>query len=115
VSLIAVVTAVGLALALLLNLVATAFIVHSECGSAIQKAIQLIITWGIPFVGSIIIIAVLRATRPERKRRFDSGSSGNSWMPGVVPESESGHGHHHGHGESGGDGGHGGDAGGGAH
>jgi hypothetical protein len=81
VSLIAVVTAVGLALALLLNLVATAFIVHSECGSAIQKAIQLIITWGIPFVGSIIVVAVLKARLPRRKRGFDS----LSWKMLTVP------------------------------
>jgi hypothetical protein len=99
----------------LLNLVATAFIVRSEFGTPLQKAVQLIFVWAVPLVGSIIIIAVLKVTRPERERRFDSGSLGNSWLPGIGPESETAHGHHGSHGEAGGDAGHGGDAGFGGH
>jgi hypothetical protein len=88
--------------------------VRAEFGSPLQKAIQLVFAWVVPFVGSIIIIAVLRATLPKRERCFDSGSLGSSWMPGIGPESESALGHHS-QGESGGDGGHGGDAGFGGH
>jgi hypothetical protein len=100
---------------LLLNLVATIFIVRSEFGTPLQKVVQLILAWAVPLVGSIIVIAVLRVTRPERERRFDSGSLGNLWLPGIGPESEVARGHHNGHGEIGGDSGHGGDAGFGGH
>jgi hypothetical protein len=110
-----VVASVVLGSVVLLNLVATAFIVRSEFGTQLQKAVQLIFAWVVPLVGSIIVIAVLKVTRPERERRLDSGSLGNSWLPGIGPESETAHGHHGGHGEAGGDAGHGGDAGFGGH
>jgi hypothetical protein len=110
-----VVASVVLGSVVLLNLVATAFIVRSEFGTPLQKAVQLIFAWVVPLVGSIIVIAVLKVTRPERERRLDSGSLGNSWLPGIGPESETAHGHHGGHGEAGGDAGHGGDAGFGGH
>jgi hypothetical protein len=99
----------------LLNLVATVFIARSEFGTPLQKVVQLILAWAVPLIGSIIAIAVLKVTRPERERRFDSGSLGNSWFPGIGPESETAHGHHGDQGESGGDAGHGGDAGFGGH
>jgi hypothetical protein len=107
-----VVASVIVGLVVLLNVVATTFIVRSEFGTPLQKAAQLIFTWAVPLVGSIIVIAVLKATRPERERRFDSGSLGNSWLPGIGPESETAHGHH---GEASGDAGHGGDSGFGGH
>jgi uncharacterized membrane protein YgcG len=110
-----VVASVGLGLVVLLNLVATTFIARSEFETPLQKMLQLIFVWAVPLVGSIIIIAVLKVTRPERERRFDSGSLGKSWLPGIGPESESAHGHHGGSGDSSGDAGHGGDGGGGGH
>jgi hypothetical protein len=110
-----VVALVGLGLVVLLNLVATAFIARSEFETPLQKTFQLIFAWAVPLIGSIIIIAVLKATRPEREHRFDSGSLGKSWLPGIGPESESAHGHHGGHGEGSGDAGHSGDAGFGGH
>lgn len=99
----------------LLIVVATAFIARSDFETPLQKTLQLIFAWVVPLIGSIIIIAVLKATRPERERAFDSGSSGKSWLPGIGPESESGHGHHGGHGEGGSDAGHGDDPGFGGH
>jgi hypothetical protein len=110
-----VVASVVLGLVVLLNVVATAFILRSEFGTPIQKVVQLIFAWALPLVGSIIVIAVLKVTRPERERRFDSGSLGTSWLPGIGPESEAAHGHHGGHGEASGGAGHGGDAGFGGH
>jgi hypothetical protein len=97
----------------LLNIVATVFIVQSETATPRQKALQLIIVWVVPLVGAIIIIAVLKATGQERERSFDSGSSTTSWMPGMGPESD--HSHRGGYGEGSGDAGHGGDAGSGGH
>lgn len=110
-----VVASVGLGLVVLLSLVATAFIARSEFATPRQKIIQLIFTWVVPLVGSIIVIAILKVTRPERERRFDSGSLGHSWLPGIGPESENAHGHHGGPGEGSDGAGHGGDAGGGGH
>jgi hypothetical protein len=91
----------------LLNLVATLFIARSEYGSPLQKVLQLMFAWVVPLVGSVIVIAVLKVTSPARESRFDSGSLGRSWLPGIGPESETTHGHHSGHGESGGDAGQG--------
>jgi hypothetical protein len=110
-----VVASIGLGVVVLLNLVATAFIARSQFETPRQKLLQLIFAWAVPLVGSVIIIAVLKATRPERERRFDAGSLGNSWLPGIGPESENAHGHHGTHGEGSGDSGHGGDAGFGGH
>ena len=103
-----VVASVGLALVVLLNLVATVLIVRSDFETPLQKVLQLIFVWLIPLVGSTIVIAVLKAGRSDRKPRFDSGASGDVWMPGMGPESEGGRGHH---GEGSGYSGHGGDAG----
>jgi hypothetical protein len=110
-----VVASIGLGVVVLLNLVATAFIARSEFETPRQKMLQLIFAWAVPLVGSVIIIAVLKVTRPEREHRFDSGSLGKSWLPGIGPESESARGHHGGHGESSDDAGHSGDAGFGGH
>jgi hypothetical protein len=110
-----VVASIGLGVVVLLNLAASVFIARSEFGTPLQKTLQLIFAWIVPLVGSIIVIAVLRVTRPARQRRFESSSSGNSWLPGIGTESESAHGHH-GAMESGGDASHGGgDAGFGGH
>jgi len=113
-----VVASVGLALVVLLNVVATVLIVRSDFETSLQKVIQLTLAWLIPLVGSTIVIAVLKGARPDRKPRVDSSASGDVWMPGMGPESEGGRGHH---GEGGGysghgcDAGHGGDAGFGGH
>jgi uncharacterized membrane protein YgcG len=110
-----VVASVALGLASLLNLVATAMLVRSDFETPLQKVLQLVFAWAVPFVGSIVVIAVLRSARSDPKPRFASTSSGDAWLPGSGPESEGFGGHHSGHGEGGGDAGHGGDAGGGGH
>ncbi len=110
-----VVASVGLALVVLLNVIATVLITRSDFETPLQKMLQLIFAWLIPLIGSTIVIAVLKAARSDRKSRFDSGASGDVWMPGMGPESEGGRGHHGGHGEGSGHSGHGGDAGFGGH
>jgi hypothetical protein len=110
-----VVASIGLGMVVLLNLVATVMLVRSDFETPLQKVLQLVFAWAIPIVGSIIVIAVLKGARSDRKPRFGSGSSGDVWLPGMGPEPEGPAGHHSGHGESSGDAGHGGDAGVGGH
>jgi hypothetical protein len=99
------VASVALGFTILLNLVATVMVVRSDFETPLQKALQLIFAWVVPFIGSIIVIAVRRSLRSDTKSRFASGSSGDTWLPGSGPESDG----------YGGDAGHGGDAGGGGH
>jgi hypothetical protein len=106
-----VVAAIGLALMVLLNVAATVFIVRSDFETPLQKVLQFIFAWLIPLVGSTIVIAVLQGARSHRKPRFDSGASGDVWMPGMGPEPEGARGHHGGHGDGSGYAGHGSDAG----
>jgi hypothetical protein len=97
-----------LGLALLLDIAATVLLVRSTVVTPPQKALQLAFTWAAPFVGSIIVIAVLRETIGTHQPRRES-SAGDVWLPGIGPESAGQHAHH---GDGGGDVGHGGDAGG---
>jgi hypothetical protein len=101
------VASLALVLVILLNLVATTFIARSAFDAPIQKVLQLILVWAVSLVGPIIVVAVLKAARPER--HFDSDSLGTSWLPGIGPESESAHPHHSGHGGESDDAGHSGD------
>ena|SRR5882757_10608621 len=110
-----VVASVALALVVLLNLVATVMIARSDFETPLQKVLQLVFAWVVPCIGSIIVIAVLRGARSDRKAYPASDSSGDTWLPGSGPQSEGFGGHHSGHGEGGGDVGHGGDGGGGGH
>ena len=110
-----VVASIGLGVVVLLNLIATVVIARSDFETPRQKIFQLVFTWAVPLVGSIIVIAVLKVTRPEREHRFDSGSSTRSWLAGIGPESESVHAHHAAHGEGSVDAGHSGDSGIGGH
>ena len=110
-----VVASVGLALVVLLNLVATVMLARSDFETRLQKALQLVFVWVVPFIGSIIVIAVLRSARSDHKPHFASDSPGDSWLAGSGPQSEGLGGHHGGHGEGGGDAGHGDDGGGGGH
>jgi hypothetical protein len=109
----AVIASVTLGLAVLLDVVATVLVVRSTVATPLQKTLQLVFTWAIPIVGSIIVIAVLKETISIPRARLRSGS-GDVWLPGIGPESESSGGHHGAHG-GGGDVGHGGDGGFGGH
>lgn len=99
-----------LGLALLLDIAATVMLVRSTYPTRIQKILQIVFIWAIPFIGSIVVIAVLRETVANPRSRPGSGA-GDVWLPGIGPGSESSGGHHSHHG-GGGDVGHGGDGGG---
>jgi hypothetical protein len=107
------IASVTLGLAVLLDVIATVLLVRSTVTTPLQKSLQLVFTCAVPFVGSIIVIAILRETISTPRARRASGA-GDVWIPGIGPESES-HGGHHGEHSGGGDVGHGGDAGFGGH
>ena len=110
----AIIASVALGLAvLLLDVTATVLLVRSAVATPRQKALQLVFIWAIPFLGSIVVIAILREPISTPGGRVSSGS-GEQWLAGIGPESDSHRGHHGEH--SGGDNfGHGGDAGFGGH
>jgi hypothetical protein len=62
-----VVASVGLALVVILNLVATVLIARSDFEARLQKVLQLVFAWVVPVVGSTIVIGVLLGTRSEPK------------------------------------------------
>jgi hypothetical protein len=108
----AVVALVFLGLTVLLNFVATIMLSRSDFETPIQKVLQYSFIWIIPFVGSIIVIAVVKSAHSRHKFRFDSDSGEGIWLPGIGTDSGSIGVHHSGHGESGSsDVGHGGDVG----
>jgi hypothetical protein len=108
----AILASIALGLAAVLSLVATKMLIRSDFESRFQKSAQMILIWVLPFVGAILVIAVLSQSKAGLTRSLNSSDGGDTWMPGMGPESsrESGH-HSHsgdsGHGEHGGDGGHG--------
>jgi hypothetical protein len=62
-----VVASVALGFTIPLNLVATVMVVRSDFETPLQKALQLIFAWAVPFVGSIIVIAVRRSVRSDTR------------------------------------------------
>jgi len=100
---------------ILLDIVATALLVRSDIAAPLQKALQLVVIWVIPFIGPIIVIALVKENTFAPRARSESEASGATWLPGIGPESGEASGFHHGHGGGGGVGGHGGDAGLGGH
>jgi hypothetical protein len=55
-------------------------LVRSTMVTRLQKSLQLVFIWAIPFVGSIIVIAILRETISAPRARLASGS-GDEWLP----------------------------------
>ena len=109
------VASVALGSAVLLDVIATILLVRSRVATPLQKALQLMFTWAVPFVGSIIVIAILKETNSTPRARLASDSSGDVWLPGIGPATDAIGGHHGEHGGGSGDIGHGGDAGVGGH
>jgi hypothetical protein len=102
----AIIASVALGLAvLLLDVIATVLLGRSTVATPRQKALQLVFIWAIPFLGSIVVIAILRETISTPRGRLSSGA-GDQWFPGIGPESE--HRGHLGEHSGGGDVGHGG-------
>jgi hypothetical protein len=103
-----------LGLALLLNVAASLLLLRSTVATPVQKALQLVFVWAVPFVGSIIVIAVLKETVSNPRSRRDFCSTSEVWLPGIGPDSGSAGAHHLEHTGSS-EAGHGGDAGFGGH
>jgi hypothetical protein len=79
------------AVAIFLDIVASFHVVRSDIHSGSQKALQLVLTWAIPFLGSILVLSVL-----AQHRKSDLGYqtlNGSSWTPGTGPEGNESH-HH---------------------
>jgi uncharacterized membrane protein YgcG len=93
-----------------LDLIATICITRSSIYTAHQKAMQVMLTWLIPFVGSIFVLAVLFNEHRQSaavKISHGNGSSDASDSGSYSNDGSWGH--------SGGEGGHGGDGGSSAH
>jgi hypothetical protein len=105
---------IALGLGVLLNLVATVMLARSDFETPLQKVLQFVLIWVVPFIGSIMVIAVSKAAYFDRKPHPNSDVSGSGWIPGsdvVLGRDTS----HHSYGEHSGFDGHGGDAGHGGH
>jgi hypothetical protein len=104
----------ALGFAVILSLVATKMLIRSDFESRFQKSAQMILIWVVPFVGAILVIAVLSQSKVRLTRPLNGSEGGDTWMPGMGPESSRGSSHDShwgdsGHGGHGGAGGHGGD------
>ena len=105
---------IPLCLGAILDLMATKMLIRSDFESRFQKSAQIILIWVIPFVGAILVIAVLSQSKVRLTHPLNGSKGGDTWMPGMGPESSRESGHHSpwegsGHGGHDGDGGHGGD------
>jgi hypothetical protein len=96
---------------ILLDIVATVLLARSDVATPLQKALQLIFIWVVPFIGAIIVVALLRETHSVGKLRDGPDAMGRTWLSGIGPESGDAGGFHHGHDAGGGGVGHGGDGG----
>jgi hypothetical protein len=95
----------------LLNIAATTLLARSNVATPLQKTAQVIFIWVVPFIGSIIVIALLKETNSIGKVPEGPDAMGRTWLPGIGLESGDSGGYHHGHGGGSGETGHGGDGG----
>jgi hypothetical protein len=109
-----VIVMVALGLGVLLNLVATVMLARSDFETPLQKVLQIVLIWVVPFIGSIMAIAVSKAAHFDRKPHPNSGASGSGGIPGGDVALGRDRGHHN-YGEHSGFDGHGGDTGHGGH
>lgn len=93
------------------NIVATILLARSDVATSLQKSLQLEVIWVLPFIGSIIVIALLKETNSIGKVPECPDAMGRTWLPGIGPESGDASGFHHGHNAGSGDVGHVGDGG----
>ena len=97
--------------AIVLDVVATALLVRSDVATTLQKTLQIIFIWLVPFFGAIMVIALLREVLAVDRDGGGTDASSSGWLAGMGPEIGDSSAHHHGHGAGTGDGGHSGDAG----
>jgi hypothetical protein len=84
----------SLTLLVVLNVIATVYVFRSDFTSPFQKAAQLLLTWFVPFVGPVLVIAILANTRPARDPPYDlTGDSRFTLMDPVHDNHHDGLGH----------------------
>ena len=105
------VVAALLILVLGLNLPATVMLMRSDFESRFQKVAQLLIVWGLPLVGAITVIAILKQSMGVRRGQESSDSVDGSWPSGAQNSFSRSEGDPWGHGHGDGGLGHGGDGG----
>jgi hypothetical protein len=103
---------IAIGLAAILNAVATTMLIRSDFETHFQKSAQMVFIWAVPFIGAILVIAILSQFNVHLKSRLNSNDSSAPWMPGMRPASIRESNHHGNWGENGhgGDGGNGGTA-----
>jgi hypothetical protein len=69
-------------------------LIRSDFESRFQKSAQMILIWVIPFVGAILVIAVLSQSKVRLMHPLNGSEGGDTWMPGMDPESSRESGHH---------------------
>ncbi len=79
-----------LTMVVVLNLVATICLIRSDVYSTSQKTSQLLVVWALPFVGAILVLAVLAHDRKSASTDPVSDNEG-PWLPGIGPTSDSSH------------------------
>jgi len=78
----AIFASIALALAAILNVVATAMLLRSDFESRFQKTAQCVLIWLLPVVGAILVMAILINSKTVWKPSLGSDAAGASSLPG---------------------------------
>jgi hypothetical protein len=79
-----VVASVAIGLVVLLDLTATWMLARSDFETPLQKGSQLVLTWMVPVIGSIMVIEALRGTQYGESRRGGYEGSSDFWHHELV-------------------------------
>ena len=78
----------SLMLLTVLNVIATVYVFRSDFTSPLQKAAQLLLTWFVPFVGPVLVIAILANTRPAHDPPYDPTSDNRFTLMDPVHDNQ---------------------------
>ena len=73
---------IALGLAAILNVVASTMLLRSDFESRFQKTAQCILIWVVPFVGAILVMALLKNSTTVWRAPSSSDATGASSFPG---------------------------------
>ena len=62
-----------------LNVLATGKVVRDELSEQKQKIVQVALVWLIPFIGSMVVLAVHRPTEPPTRKYYEPADSGDDF------------------------------------
>ena len=79
-----------MAVAVVLNLIASACSMRSFAYDASQKMLQLALVWTIPVVGAILVLGVWAYDRKFIEHYHDRLDEG-PWLPGIGPDKDRDH------------------------